>query len=238
MDLPDRAHDVLTQPTRARLFHELGELRRPAGTEELAARLDLHPNGVRLHLERMLEAGLLERRRTRQSIGRPRDMWSIAPGARPGGAPPRAYTELGGWLAEIVSSGKTSQRAVEAAGRQIGRRLAPTGSSDSAGDLMHASLAAMGFAPTQTVEPTGALTYRLCNCPYSEVARESQHIVCTLHRGVTRGLLDVIAPSTKLTGFVPRDPDTAGCLVELRGELAEAAAARLEAPASETPAGT
>lgn len=233
MDLPTRAHDVLTQPTRARLFQELGRLRRPAGTEELADRLELHPNGVRLHLERMLEAGLLERQRIRQSVGRPRDMWTIAPGAQPGGEAPRAYAELGRWLAEIVSSGKTSQRAVEAAGREIGRSLAPAGTSDSADDLMRASLTSLGFAPTQTVEPTGALTYRLCNCPYSEVARESQHIVCTLHRGVTRGLLDVIAPATKLTGFVARDPDTAGCLIELRGELAEAAARR-ESTESET----
>lgn len=232
MDLPAHAHDVLTQPTRARLFKELGLLRRPAGTEELAARVELHPNGVRLHLERMLEAGLLERRRSRQNVGRPRDMWTVAPGSQPGGNPPRAYAELGRWLAEIVSSGKTSQRAVEAAGREIGRGLAPAGTSDSAESLMRASLTSLGFAPTQTVEPTGALVYRLCNCPYSEVARDYQQIVCTLHRGVTRGLLDVIAPATKLTGFVPHDPDTAGCVIELRGELAEAAA-RYEATEAE-----
>ena len=233
MDLPTHAHDVLNQPTRARLFQELGELRRPAGTEELADQLELHPNGVRLHLERMLKAGLLERQRTRQSVGRPRDMWTIAPGARPGGESPRAYAELGRWLAEIVSSGKTSQRAVEAAGREIGRGLAPAGTSDSADDLMRASLTSLGFAPTQTVEETGPLIYRLCNCPYSEVARENQQIVCTLHRGVTRGLLDVIAPATELAGFEARDPDTAGCLIELRGELAETAARR-ESPESET----
>ena len=41
--------DVLAQPTRARLFALLGELKRPAGTVELADRLGLHPNGVRIH---------------------------------------------------------------------------------------------------------------------------------------------------------------------------------------------
>lgn len=234
MDPPHVAHEVLSQPTRARLFGELGELRRPAGTEELAERLALHPNGVRVHLERMLEAGLLERHRSRKNIGRPRDMWSIAPRAQPGGDPPRAYAELGRWLAEIVSSGKTSQRAVEAAGREIGRDLAPIDSSSSSEELMRASLASLGFAPTHTLEPTGHLTYRLCNCPYRDVARENQHIVCTLHRGVTRGLLDVITPETRLTGFVPRDPDTAGCLIELRGELADSAA-QAESTASPTP---
>lgn len=52
------------------------------------------------------------------------------------------------------------------------------------------------------------------------MARERQALVCGLHRGVTRGLLDAIDARTKLTGFEPKDPDLAGCLVELRGPMA------------------
>ncbi len=44
-------------------------------------------------------------------------------------------------------------------------------------------------------------------------------MVCGLHRGMTRGPLDVIAPATKLTGFVPNDPYEAGCRIELTGGL-------------------
>ena len=54
--------------------------------------------------------------------------------------------------------------------------------------------------------------------------RENQPVVCTLHRGITRGLLDVLAPDTKLTGFVAREPVAAGCLIELSGGLADEAA--------------
>ena len=89
---------------------------------------------------------------------------------------------------------------------------------------MHAALAALGFQPRREVDDTGALTYRLCNCPYRDAVRESQDVVCTLHRGMTRGLLDAMAPDTKLAAFVPRDPDVAGCLIELRGGLAAEAA--------------
>jgi hypothetical protein len=42
---------------------------------------------------------------------------------------------------------------------------------------------------------------------------------------MTQGLLDAIAPETELTGFVARDPHAAGCLIELRGGLAEEARA-------------
>src|SRR3954449_12715192 len=117
MDPPALPDDALAQPTRARLFRALGELRRPAGTEELAERLELHPNGVRAHLERLREAGLVTRDRTRQARGRPRDMWSLAPSARPGGDPPTAYADLGRWLARVIRSGKAGLRAVEANGR-------------------------------------------------------------------------------------------------------------------------
>lgn len=56
MDFPARPRDALAQPTRARLFSLLAEFRRPIGTDELAREVGLHPNGVRVHLERLREA--------------------------------------------------------------------------------------------------------------------------------------------------------------------------------------
>src|SRR3954469_25045859 len=98
MDLPTRSDDVLAQPTRAELFRLLTELRRPAGTVELAERLGLHPNGVRVHLERLEAAGFVIRSRAPQTRGRPRDAWSVSPSADPGGAPPTGFRELARWL--------------------------------------------------------------------------------------------------------------------------------------------
>jgi predicted ArsR family transcriptional regulator len=226
MDLPTRPDEALAQPTRAELFALLGEVRRPTSTDELAQRMGLHPNGVRVHLERLREAGLVARERTRQGRGRPRDMWTVAPDARPGGDPPTAYADLGRWLARAIAPGKTRLRAVEATGREIGRGLAAKRGAGSAEQKMHAALVSLGFQPEREVDSDGELTYRLGNCPYRDAVRENQPVVCTLHRGITRGLLDTLAPETKLSGFVPRDPDTAGCLIELRGELADEAHAR------------
>lgn len=235
MDSPPRPQDALAQPTRARLFRVLGEMRRPAGTEELAERLALHPNGVRLHLERLLEAGLVARDRPRQARGRPRDMWSIAADAQPGGDPPQAYADLSRWLARAITPRGRSLRSIEITGRQIGRELAPPDGAASAEEKMHASLASLGFQPKRTLDRPATLTYKLCNCPYRDAVRENQEVVCTLHRGVTRGLLDVLAPETELVAFVPRDPDEAGCLIEVRGELADEAAACADAIGSEGP---
>jgi predicted ArsR family transcriptional regulator len=82
MDAPAlAADDALAQPTRARLFALLAELRQPAGTVELAQLLEPHPNGVRVHLERMEHAGLVKRSRMPGRRGRPPDTWTIAPNA-------------------------------------------------------------------------------------------------------------------------------------------------------------
>ena len=80
MDLPATvaSEDVLQQPTRSRLFALLTELKRPATADELAARLGLHRSGVRVHLERLKAAGVVECQRAPQARGRPPDAWSIS----------------------------------------------------------------------------------------------------------------------------------------------------------------
>jgi predicted ArsR family transcriptional regulator len=220
MDVPIRDPGELAQPTRARLFALLGELQRPASTDELAARLQLHPNGVRVHLERLRSAGLLVRERERGARGRPRDRWSISPDARPGGEPPTAYADLGRWLVRAISASQVDLEDVEAAGREIGRDLSTSDDGRRPEARMYDTLVALGFQPErETVEP-GALQYRLGACPYRDVVRERQPVVCTLHRGITRGLVDRIDPDTTLADFVPKDPDEAGCLIRLSGPIA------------------
>ena len=220
VDVPTRPGDALAQPTRARLFALLAELRRPASTEELAERLGLHPNGIRTHLERLHQLGLVSRERVRQARGRPRDAWRISPDAQPGGDPPTGYAQLARWLARALSAGNTRVRDVEATGREIGRELPPAEGDGAAEQRMYDVLVALGFQPQRAPAAGDRLTYRLRNCPYREAVRERQPLICGLHRGMTRGMLDVLDPKTRLVGFVPKDPDLAGCEIELRGHMA------------------
>lgn len=210
------ADDPLAQPTRARLFALLGELKRAAGTVELADRLGMHPNGVRIHLERMEQAGLVQRAQVRRHRGRPPDAWRIAPGARPGGSAPRAYQDLGRWLARAFGAGARGTRGIAATGRQIGRELAPDGAPASA-EAFETSLSALGFLPSMQAGDGEHTTFCLGNCPYRDAVNENQPAICALHEGITRGLLDVLAPGATLTAFVPHDPYQAGCLIEVRG---------------------
>ena len=233
MDVPTGRADVLAQPTRARLFALLEELARPVGTDELARALGLNVNGVRTHLERLREAGLVERERERRGRGRPRDTWSIRADANPGGEPPSGYRDLGRWLTRALSGRRTGVRDVESTGREIGRGLAHGEGPGSGEALLHGRLVAMGFQPTRRLDPDRTLTYELANCPYRDAAGEDQAVVCSLHRGLTVGLLETLSPQTELAGFVPKDPYAAGCLITISGPLAEEAAGSARQPAAE-----
>ena len=206
----------MAQPTRARLFELLQELKRESSTEELAQRLGLHVNGVRRQLERLQAAGLLERRKRRQGRGRPRDLWAVAAAADPGGERPRAYGELAGWLARSIPAGPRRLHEIKRTGQEIGRALAPA-DVDGSARAFEQVLSALGFQPAVSVGEGGAVCCQLGNCPYKEAVRDNQAVVCALHEGITAGLLEELAPSASLTRFEPRDPDQAGCLIEVTG---------------------
>lgn len=217
MELPPTPeHDVLSVPVRARLFTAVGDLRRPGTTQELAALVGRHPNTVRIQLQHLADAGLLERRTTRQDRGRPRDEWAIARDAKPAGRPPQAYGQLSRWLARAAGAdGGFSE--IERVGREIGRELAPEPAPRGAALAMQDALTALGFAPRPEQTSPDRLRFVLGNCPYREAVRQNQPAVCSLHRGITAGLLERLDSRAKLADFVAKDPYTAGCLIDLEG---------------------
>lgn len=222
MDLPVRPADALAQPTRARVFALLSEVGRPVTTDALAERLGLHPNGVRVHLERMLDAGLVERRRERMARGRPRDTWMIGPDAQPGGDPPTGYAALARWLVRSLVASEAQVCELEATGRSVGRALAADHAGEDAGEqLLFDTMTSLGFRPERERVGRDRLTYRLRNCPYREAVRERQGLVCGLHRGLTTGLLESIDSTSTIAGFEAKDPDLAGCMVSVQGPIAE-----------------
>jgi predicted ArsR family transcriptional regulator len=215
MEIPaTSAADVLALPIRARLFEALSDLRRPATTRELADRVGRHPNTVRVQLGRLADAGLLERRRTWQTRGRPRDEWAIARGAKPAGQPPQAHGQLSRWLARALGT-VGDLEGIERSGREIGHELAPEARGRGLAETMQDALTSLGFAPSRERPAPDRLRYVLGNCPYRDAVRQNQPAVCTLHRGITSGLLDRLDPTARLADFVAHDPYAAGCIIDV-----------------------
>jgi predicted ArsR family transcriptional regulator len=178
--------------------------------------MEMHPNGIRIHLDRLEQAGMVVRGRIQKPRGRPLSQWSVSPDAQPGGSPPRAYGDLARWLARAIPPDPERLAEVEEAGREIGREIAPH-DAGSAREALRDTLSGLGFQPTLERDDAGGISCTLENCPYRNSVKENREVVCTLHRGITRGVLDVIAPDAELTRFIPRDPETAGCEVGVDG---------------------
>ncbi|MDX6378030.1 MAG: hypothetical protein QOE98_2333 [Gaiellaceae bacterium] len=215
--------DVLAQRTRSALVRLLAEAQRPLGTEELAKRLELHPNGVRLHLGRLQSAGLVERRTVAGGRGRPRYEWVVAPDAPHVHASTNAYRHLATWLARSTPGSDPTLDHVEQVGREIGNQIGAETGADAGprapDDVLRTVLTSFGFQPVQADEPNGQTRYTLRNCPYKDAATANQAVVCRLHRGITHGLLDRLSPSARLAAFVPTDPHQARCLIDVAWDV-------------------
>lgn len=190
--------------------------KKPLDTASVARRLSLHPNGVRLRLRRLEGRGLVERTTARKEIGRPRALWEITPRAIVEADRPHTGWAMARALARAIPPTPPRLRDIEDAGAQMGSELVEQVGASEGDDpfqaLSHA-LEALGFEPRRTDgEP---VRYELMTCPYAEAVRENPKVVCTLHKGIVRGVLESVAPAVKLTRFEPHDPDEAGCLVEV-----------------------
>jgi len=182
---------ALGDNTRYAIYLELARAPTPLATAEVADSLDLHPNTVRPHLERMREVGLLDViTDARGTVGRPQHRYSLAADAPALGFEPPAFPALARMLLRLAASaGLPPADAVEA-GREHGAALAarhrPAG---TCAEALAAELAVMGFDPESATDDDSA-TIAFTRCPFSELAEANPELVCSLHRGLVEGFVD------------------------------------------------
>src|SRR6187431_855266 len=93
---------ALGDETRFAMYRELAQSTTPLSAQDLADALGLHANTVRLHLERLREAGVVDVEAIhRGTVGRPQHYYSLAPGAPGLGFDPPAHALLAGLLAAL-----------------------------------------------------------------------------------------------------------------------------------------
>src|SRR5262249_24529678 len=118
---------ALGDETRFSMYRELASSTAALTANELADRLGLHTHTVRLHLERLREAGLVDVEPVhRGTVGRPQHVYSLAPGAPGLGFDPPSYTLLAGLLAALAerigADAEDAASAGHAWGVEAGRR--------------------------------------------------------------------------------------------------------------------
>ncbi len=184
-------------PTRSRVLALLQDVHEPLTAAVTGARLGLHVNSARFHLDALAESGLVEREREeRGTPGRPRLLYS-ATSTTPGVAR-RSYR----LLAEILTTFLANQlpdpsASAEQAGEAWGRYLTPPaepcgrpGKPESL-DRLVGELDRIGF-DSRVVDEPGSLRLEVSHCPFLEVAEGHNEVVCSVHRGLIRGILEQI----------------------------------------------
>jgi predicted ArsR family transcriptional regulator len=199
---------ALGDNTRYAIYLELARSSVPRSTAEVAETLDLHPNTVRPHLERMREVGLLTVAAESQGgVGRPQHRYSLAPDAPSLGLEPPAMPMMARLLLEVAAGAGAAAEEAAAIGRRQGRTAAgrwlgerADGDSDGDGDdvgddgaacvaALVAELDRLGFDPAQGSDEAGT-TVVFGHCPFAELAEAHPEVVCHLHRGIVEGFVE------------------------------------------------
>jgi predicted ArsR family transcriptional regulator len=185
---------TLGDNTRYAIYLELARSPVPLATADIARSLDLHPNTVRPHLERMREVGLLEQRLdTRGGVGRPQHLYSLAPDAPSLGLEPPVFPRLARMMLRLVGVASPPEDDVVEAGREQGRVDAARWPKGMRGDdALAAELAMLGFDPEAAVDDDdeAVVTIGFMHCPFRELAEAHPAIVCGLHRGMVEGFVE------------------------------------------------
>lgn len=199
---------ALGDNTRYAIYLELARSPVPRSTAEVAESLDLHPNTVRPHLERMRDVGLLAvETESRGGVGRPQHLYSLEPQAPSLGLEPPPMPLLARLLAQVAASVGVAGEEAADVGREQGRQSVPvtarlTDQSDvtvgQAGDAdrlspcveaLAAELSRLGFDPAVAADGESAVV-AFTHCPFADVAQAHPEIVCQLHRGMVEGFVE------------------------------------------------
>jgi predicted ArsR family transcriptional regulator len=194
-------------PTRARVLALLQDAGAAMDAPEIGRRLGMHPNSVRFHLDALTESGLVARdREPRSAPGRPKVTYASTAAAPD--MTRRRYRMLAEMLSKVLQDNVPAASAVaERAGRSWSASLADSrsqGEPSPQGDpgVLVDMLDELGFA-SRVVDDGESLRVEVDHCPFLEVAAEHQDVVCALHLGLMRGVLQRMRSPIRVRDLEP-----------------------------------
>jgi predicted ArsR family transcriptional regulator len=193
---------VLAEPSRYAIYEEV------VAADHPLSRLDLHPNTVRLHLEKLRDAGLVSVAADRHgSIGRPQHRWSLGANGPSLGLEPAGFRLLAHLLADVAVRAQAGPESVAESGRRRGQERRrghsqphssnPPGTRSSCIRALMEEFSDLGFDPALDSDPAGpagasegeVVEISFTRCPFRELAVLYPDLVCQLHQGITEGIV-------------------------------------------------
>jgi predicted ArsR family transcriptional regulator len=196
---------LLAEPVRRALYRHVAAQPEPVSREQAAEAVGLPLHTVKFHLDRLVDAGLLDvefRRlsgRTGPGAGRPAKLYRRSDRQLSVSLPERRYDVAGEVLAAAVDrslrEGSPMAEVLQDVAHEVGRRI---GSS-------YAEREGVAEPPTEegalaaTAGVLGEYGYEpvladaelcLANCPFDRLAAEHTELVCGMNRDLVEGVLE------------------------------------------------
>lgn len=192
---------ALGEETRFDIFRRIADSAEPLSVKELVSQLGMHHSAVRIHLNKLEDAGLIysKKRHIPGAVGRPQLAFLPGPRALSITLPPRNYEFLARLAMELASARGDGPAPGEFGmrwGRERMRKRAgivdgplPLG---EAIDIVADELRSLG-ASCHCSRMNGGHQILETNCVFAEIAADHKPMVCDLHQGVARGMLTEIS---------------------------------------------
>ncbi|MEU6713449.1 helix-turn-helix domain-containing protein [Nonomuraea sp. NPDC046802] len=199
---------LLHDPVRRSLYAVVAAGGGEVGRTEAAEAAGVSRTLAGHHLDKLVEAGLLEsgfrpQDKKGPGSGRPAKVYRRAGGERSVSVPPRDYAALASVLADVVDELGAEEQA-ERAARAAGARMA----GRHPGEPVERVLARRGYEP---YAEGGAL--RLRNCPFHVLAERQPLLVCSMNLALCQGLLEGLGDDPARAALDPRPGE---CCVSLK----------------------
>jgi predicted ArsR family transcriptional regulator len=195
---------VLHDPVRRALYRYVSAQPHEVSREEAARAVGVQRGLAAFHLDKLVDAGLLEvsavRRvsgRSGPGAGRPARLYRRTAVQHEVSVPPRSYALAAELLAEAAEEAGVDL-AVQATARRLGARLGAPARAAAAGRVDERT-AAPAMVPSGVVDVLVQRGYepyrdgtavRLGNCPFRDVATQFPAVVCGMNLALLEGLVD------------------------------------------------
>ena len=192
-DVRAERYRLLSDPSRLAIVEALGE--GPRLVPELARLLGIHSTTVRGHLEKLIEAGVLEEEPgIPAGPGRPSKRYRLRHPLIAGD--PEVQMFVGGLVRLLRKAyGKEAVAATEEEGAQTGRGLGRSlrhPSIEQTAEQVIDVLERLSFAPAAPIRQKDGLCLDLHHCPFQvDPSDPNGALVCAFHEGLVRGIAEV-----------------------------------------------
>jgi predicted ArsR family transcriptional regulator len=185
---------ALQDPVRRRLYDYVAAQDHEVGRNEAAEAVKVQRTLAAFHLDKLVEAGLLDtesRRLTGRSgpgAGRPAKLYRRSAVERDVSLPPRDYRTAADLLAQVAEAARLDAELQDAArgqGRLLGGAEAAAGGLEAVAGL----LAERGYEPRLEETDDGAVL-RMANCPFHALSERHPPLVCGMNLALLEGLLE------------------------------------------------